>query len=96
MTRARRGWRLAGGVVGVAGLAVSTAGIATGAPLGGADGTTRRVSVASDGGQANGLSGSPDVSGDGRYVVFVSGARNLVPGDTNSARDVVIRDRGPR
>ena len=34
------------------------------------------------------------VSGDGRYVVFVSDASNLVPGqaDANDARDVFLRD----
>jgi Tol biopolymer transport system component len=32
------------------------------------------------------------LSADGRYVVFVSSASNLVPGDTNGAPDVFLRD----
>ncbi|MEU1023985.1 RICIN domain-containing protein [Streptomyces sp. NPDC005904] len=56
-------------------------------------GTTRRVSVSSGGVQGNGWSFSPSVSGDGRYVAFVSGASNLVPGDTNGADDVFVHDR---
>lgn len=45
-------------------------------------GQTTRVSVASDGTQANGMSDAPAVSADGRYVAFDSGATNLVPGNT--------------
>src|SRR5690348_8035959 len=33
-----------------------------------------------------------DVSADGRYVVFSSSASNLVPGDTNGADDVFVKD----
>ena len=55
-------------------------------------GTTRRVSVATDGTQANGDSFSPAISADGRYVAFVSDASNLVPGDTNHSTDVFVRD----
>jgi Tol biopolymer transport system component len=36
---------------------------------------------------------APSLSADGRYVAFFSEASNLVPGDTNSARDVFVRDR---
>lgn len=57
------------------------------------NGTTERVSVASDGTQANALSGSPAISSDGRYVAFVSQASNLVAGDTNGFIDVFVRDR---
>ena len=32
------------------------------------------------------------ISGDGRYVAFSSAADNLVPGDTNYAQDVFVRD----
>ncbi|MFC5148221.1 TolB family protein [Streptomyces aureoversilis] len=53
---------------------------------------TERVSTATDGTEADGLSQSPDVSADGRYVAFESGASNLVPGDTNEAGDVFVRD----
>ena len=42
-------------------------------------GRTQRVSLASDGGEANGPSGQPSISGDGRYVVFRSFATNLAP-----------------
>src|SRR5262245_10660255 len=51
-----------------------------------------RVSVASNGSQANGPSFSPAVSMDGRFVAFHSDATNLVPGDTNGVRDVFVRD----
>jgi uncharacterized repeat protein (TIGR01451 family) len=43
-------------------------------------GTTERVSVSSTGEQANGSSILPDISPDGRFVVFSSFADNLVPG----------------
>jgi Tol biopolymer transport system component len=56
-------------------------------------GTTQRVSVATNGSQGNGDSASPAISADGRYVAFSSDASNLVPGDTNGALDVFVRDR---
>ncbi len=56
-------------------------------------GTTTRVSVATDGTQANGGSFLPSVSGDGRFVAFQSDATNLVADDTNGRRDVFVRDR---
>jgi Tol biopolymer transport system component len=40
-------------------------------------------------------SGHPGISNDGRYVVFESLSRNLIPDDTNERRDVFVRDRGP-
>lgn len=59
--------------------------------------TTERVSVSSTGAQATGsqtlLSGSPDISSEGRYVAFQSAATNLVPGDTNAKTDVFVHDR---
>ena len=48
-----------------------------------APGNTTRVSVASDGTQANGGSFTPSISADGRYVAFHSDATNLVSGVTN-------------
>jgi len=54
---------------------------------------TERVSVASDGSQANAGSVWASVSADGRFVTFASAASNLVPGDTNGAPDVFVRDR---
>jgi hypothetical protein len=56
-------------------------------------GTTTLVSRTAAGLPANGWSSHPDVSGDGRYVVFESFASNLVPGDTNRSYDVFVHDR---
>jgi Tol biopolymer transport system component len=56
-------------------------------------GGTTRVSVASDGGPANGDSISPAISADGRYLAFASGATNLVSDDTNNFDDVYLHDR---
>jgi Tol biopolymer transport system component len=53
---------------------------------------TQRVSTASDGTQGNGHSEAAFLSADGRFVAFHSGATNLVPGDTNGAWDVFVRD----
>jgi uncharacterized repeat protein (TIGR01451 family) len=58
-----------------------------------ATGETIRVSVASDGAQANGESHNPSISADGRHVAFTSFASNLVPGDTNGGYDVFVHDR---
>ena len=56
------------------------------------EGPIQRVSLTFDGRQANGESLSADISDNGRFVVFVSDAGNLVPGDTNGVEDVFIRD----
>jgi Tol biopolymer transport system component len=56
-------------------------------------GETARLSMAFDGAQGNGLSAYPFVSGDGRYVAFISWASNLVPGDTNGTSDIFVHDR---
>ncbi|MCQ3933239.1 MAG: hypothetical protein DPW16_22560 [Chloroflexi bacterium] len=56
-------------------------------------GTTTRVSIASDGTQANDYSVEPSISGDGRYVVFHSWATNLIGGDTNAQGDIFVHDR---
>lgn len=58
-----------------------------------AAGNLELVSVATDGSQAEGLSRYSLLSGDGRYVVFVSNASNLVPDDTNGVNDIFVRDR---
>ena len=57
-------------------------------------GTTTRVNVSSAGSQANNAGGSyqPAISANGRYVVFISYATNLVAGDTNATPDVFVRD----
>jgi hypothetical protein len=56
-------------------------------------GTTTRVSRSSAGVAGDGLSGTPSISADGRYVAFQSTATNLVSGDTNTMFDVFVRDR---
>jgi Tol biopolymer transport system component len=59
-------------------------------------GATERVSVDSSGVQGNSSSGlvsGVSISGDGRYVAFVSDATNFVPGDTNGDWDVFVHDR---
>jgi Tol biopolymer transport system component len=56
-------------------------------------GTTARVSVDSDGKQANGDSIVPAISEDGRFVAFASEASNLVAGDTNNKADLFLHDR---
>jgi Tol biopolymer transport system component len=53
---------------------------------------TTRVSIASDGTQANHESWTPSVSADGRYVAFQTDADNLVNSDTNAATDIFVRD----
>lgn len=42
---------------------------------------------------STGNSSHPQISHDGRYVVFASDATNLASGDNNNAKDVFIRDR---
>lgn len=51
-----------------------------------------RASVASGGTQANGPSAEPDLTADGRLIVFSSRADNLVPGDTNGSDDVFVHN----
>lgn len=60
------------------------------------EGTTTRVSVDGEGGQAAADSALPSISGDGRYVGFHSFASTLVPDDGNRARDVFVHDRRTR
>jgi hypothetical protein len=55
-------------------------------------GTTVRASTSSTGGQGDGISNYANISGDGRYVSFVSFATNLVPGDTNAKSDIFVKD----
>jgi hypothetical protein len=58
-------------------------------------GTTTRVSVVSGGAQADADSINPAISGDGRYVAFVSFATNLDPGGNNGfgIANVFVHDR---
>ena len=52
--------------------------------------TTLRVSIASDGTQANGHSFRQAISGDGTVTAFVSEASNLVADDSNGRYDVFV------
>jgi Tol biopolymer transport system component len=54
---------------------------------------TKRASVGVRSAQTNAISFRPRLSGDGRFIVFPSLASTLVPGDTNGAIDVFLRDR---
>jgi hypothetical protein len=55
-------------------------------------GATVRVSVDSNGNEADRASNSVAISADGGCVAFTSHATNLVPGDANNANDVFVRD----
>src|SRR5919109_3868378 len=56
-------------------------------------GVTEWISISSGGEGANTQSDMPAISGDGRFVAFVSLADNLVPGDTNGFADTFVHDR---
>ena len=58
-----------------------------------ASGRIDRVSLATDGRQADDRSYSPTISADGRVVAFASFADNLAPDDTNGLLDVFVRRR---
>lgn len=55
-----------------------------------------RVSVSGEGAPGNAGSSHPIISSDGRFVVFMSYASNLVDGDTEGTADIFIRDRALR
>jgi Tol biopolymer transport system component len=57
---------------------------------------TTRVSARPDGSLPNGSSYAAAISGDGRYIVFVSDATNLVAGDRNRAPDIFLFDAKTR
>ncbi|NJD57898.1 MAG: hypothetical protein FIA98_00660 [Anaerolineae bacterium] len=57
------------------------------------NGVTELVSIGPDGSAGNDLSFWSSVSEDGRYVVYMSNATNLVPSDINDSWDVFMRDR---
>jgi Tol biopolymer transport system component len=59
-------------------------------------GTTRIVSVATSGAQGLQSSFDPAINDDGLLIAFVSGAPNLVSGDTNGRNDIFVHDRGPQ
>jgi hypothetical protein len=83
-------------VVGVAawlGLLFLVVGTAWHTAVSSQDPITERVSIRTDGGQANNHSERPAISADGRFVAFASTADNLVPNDTNNASDIFVYDR---
>ncbi|MFG0315699.1 MAG: TolB family protein [Planctomycetota bacterium JB042] len=56
-------------------------------------GVTERVSRLPDGSAPLSASSAPVLSGDGRYVSFLSGSNQLVAGDVNGFTDVFVVDR---
>ena len=56
-------------------------------------GEMERVSVHTDGTQANDVSGDPSVSGDSRIVAFWSYADNLIEGDNEGLADIFLHDQ---
>ncbi len=55
-------------------------------------GSTTLVSVNPNGLAGNGYSTSPEISGDGSVVAFISNASDLVAGDTNHGFDIFVRN----
>jgi Tol biopolymer transport system component len=55
-------------------------------------GTTRLISQAATGEEADGDSSASEISADSNYIAFVSSATNLVPGDTNGVPDAFVRN----
>lgn len=55
-------------------------------------GTLKRLSTTPSGRAGDGWSGNPDLSSDGRFVVFQSQAGNLMEGDFNGAFDIYLRE----
>ncbi len=57
------------------------------------EGTTVRISTTIDGLEPNGNSFFPEITPDGRYIIFYSYATNFVAGDTNATSDIFVYDR---
>ncbi len=55
-------------------------------------GLVTRASVVRGGVEANGPSSGPSLSANGRKLLFISDADNLVPGDTNALADLFVKD----
>ena len=53
---------------------------------------TTRLSLGVGGAESNGMCSAPQISADGRFVAFLSGATNLVGGDTNVQPDVFVHE----
>jgi Tol biopolymer transport system component len=75
----------------VAAAGIALASLLVTAPAVAGKARTERVSMSRAGGEANGHSRHPSISGNGRFVAFQSFASNLVPGDTARV-DVFVRD----
>jgi hypothetical protein len=85
----RGGWRC--GVV--AGVTLTLGGAVAHPPASTATvGQTRLISASPTGQAGNGESRGWSISADGRGIAFASHASNLVEHDTNSARDIFVRD----
>lgn len=54
---------------------------------------TTRVSLSTTHGEGLGVSNRPSISYEGRRIAFASNVSTFVPGDTNGASDVFLRDR---
>lgn len=55
-------------------------------------GSNSFVTRSTSGGDPNGASLTPSISNDGRYVVFMTNASNLVTNDTNGYNDIYLKD----
>jgi Tol biopolymer transport system component len=60
------------------------------------DGTTTMITSLSDREEETEDCESLDISADGRWIAFTSWRQGLVPGDTDSSRDVFVADRTTR
>ncbi len=58
--------------------------------------STERISLNNAGEEANNGSYTRGISADGQWVLFGSGATNLVPGDTNGTDDLFLWERATR
>jgi hypothetical protein len=58
--------------------------------------TTRMISVPRTGGSPSSWSCHPSISGNGRFVAFISDAKNLVRGDRDEHENVFLHDRVTR
>ncbi|WP_386067868.1 TolB family protein [Tahibacter sp. UC22_41] len=55
------------------------------------DGSLELISVSADGRRGNNASYDPQISADGSSVLFYTWANNLVPGDVDNSRDLLLR-----
>jgi Tol biopolymer transport system component len=88
-----RRWLVVSAVSAVIGPGMAVSGALASGVVGGAPGSTTRVSVGTTGVQARGDSVGRSISADGRYVVFASDAPNLVHSTKPHLDEVFVRDR---